>query len=67
MDWTICYFKCFFSHHVIEIQSIETNKVFKVNGHRLKPFVENFEGTTKKEVKLVDPIYEDAWSEDNVF
>jgi hypothetical protein len=50
----------FFSHHVIEIQSIETNKVFKVNGHRLEYFAENFEGTTKKEVKLVDPIYEDA-------
>jgi hypothetical protein len=31
-----------FSHGVIEIQSSETNQVFKVNGHILKPFVENF-------------------------
>jgi len=42
----------FFSQGAIEIQSIDTNKIFKVNGHRLKPFVE-------KEVKLVDPIYKD--------
>jgi hypothetical protein len=36
----------FFSHGVMEIQNIETNKVFKLNGHKLKPFVENFEGIT---------------------
>jgi hypothetical protein len=41
-----------FSQGAIEIQSIDTNKIFKVKGHRLKPFVE-------KEVKLVDPIYKD--------
>ena len=40
------------SQGAIEIQSIDTNKIFKVNGHRLKPFVE-------KEVKLVDQIYKD--------
>jgi hypothetical protein len=28
-----------------------------VNGHKLKPFVENFGDTAEKEVKLVDPIY----------
>jgi hypothetical protein len=50
----------FFSHGVMEIQNIETNKVFKLNGHKLKPFVENFEGITEKEVKLVDPIYKDT-------
>lgn len=26
-----------FAHGVVEIRSLETNKVFKVNGHRLKP------------------------------
>jgi hypothetical protein len=31
-----------------------------VNGHKLKPFVENFGDTAEKEVKLVDPIYMDA-------
>jgi len=55
----------FFSHGVMEIQNIETNKVFKLNGHKLKPFVENFEGITEKEVKLVDPIYKDTWHEKN--
>ena len=53
-----------FSHGVIEIQRSETNKVFKVNGHKLKPFVENFGDTAEKEVKLVDPIYMDAWREE---
>ncbi|KAJ9173780.1 hypothetical protein P3X46_016884 [Hevea brasiliensis] len=31
-----------FPYGVVEIQSLETNKVFKVNGHRLKPFYEGF-------------------------
>jgi hypothetical protein len=29
-----------FSYGAIEITSLETNKVLKVNGHRLKPFYE---------------------------
>jgi hypothetical protein len=49
-----------FSHGPIEIQSIETNKVFKINGHKFNPFVENFKGIAGKKIKLVDPIYEDA-------
>ncbi|KAK9121761.1 hypothetical protein Syun_019378 [Stephania yunnanensis] len=31
-----------FGHGAIEIRSVDTGKVFKVNGHRLKPFYENF-------------------------
>jgi len=31
-----------FSHGAVEIQSLKTNKVFKVNGHRLKPYYEGF-------------------------
>jgi hypothetical protein len=54
-----------FSHGAIEIQSIETNKVFKINGHRFNLFVENFKGIVGKKIKLVDPIYKDALSEDN--
>jgi len=42
-------------------QSSKTNKVFKVNGHKLKPFVENFGDTTEKEVKLADPT---TWMHD---
>jgi len=49
-----------FSHGAIEIQSIETNKVFKINGHKFNPFVENFKSIDGKKIKLVDPIYEDA-------
>jgi len=55
----------FFSHGAIEIQSIETNKVFKINGHRFNLFVENFKSIVGKKIKLVDPIYKDALSEDN--
>jgi len=54
-----------FSHGAIEIKSNETNKVFKVNGHRLRSFVENFRDTIEKEVKLADPIYMHAWHEEN--
>ena len=54
-----------FSHCAIEIQSIETNKVFKINGHRFNLFVENFKDIVGKKIKLVDPIYKDALSEDN--
>ncbi|KAJ8749935.1 hypothetical protein K2173_013850 [Erythroxylum novogranatense] len=32
-----------FPHGAIEIRSLETHKVFKVNGHRLKPFYEGFQ------------------------
>ena len=49
-----------FPHGVIEIQSMETNKIFKVNGHRVKPFIENFESTTMEEIQLVDPIYKET-------
>jgi hypothetical protein len=30
------------SHSAVDIQSLDTNKTFKVNGHRLKPFYEGF-------------------------
>ena len=39
-----------FPNGVIEIQSMGTNKIFKVNGHRLKPFIENFESTNVEEI-----------------
>jgi hypothetical protein len=31
-----------FSYSAIEIMSLETNKMLKVNGHRLKPFYEGW-------------------------
>ena len=48
----------FFSYGAIEIKSIETKKVFKINGYKFNPFVENFKGIASKNIKLVDPIYE---------
>ncbi|XP_052203084.1 uncharacterized protein LOC127808556 [Diospyros lotus] len=44
-----------FSYGAIEVQSLGTNKVFKVNGHRLKPFHEGFQEQTVDEVQLRDP------------
>jgi hypothetical protein len=45
---------------MVLLKSSETNKVFKLNGHILKLFVENFGDYIEKEVKLADPIYIDA-------
>ncbi|KAJ9162863.1 hypothetical protein P3X46_022605 [Hevea brasiliensis] len=43
----------------VEIQSLRTNKVFNVNGHRLKPFYEGFQEHTVEELKLNNRIYVD--------
>ena len=32
-----------FPHGAVEIQSMKMNSTFKVNGHRLKPYYENFQ------------------------
>ncbi|KAJ9189442.1 hypothetical protein P3X46_000735, partial [Hevea brasiliensis] len=46
-----------FPYGAVQIQSLGTNKVFKVNGHRLKPFYEGFQEHTVEELKLSNPIY----------
>lgn len=44
-------------HGAIEITSERTNKIFKANGHRLKPYYESFE-VRNEEVAVLDiPIY----------
>ncbi|XP_027182166.1 uncharacterized protein LOC113780578 [Coffea eugenioides] len=43
----------------VEIRSPKTNKVFKVNGHRLKPFYEGFQAYTIEELALEEPTYSD--------
>ncbi|KAJ9185073.1 hypothetical protein P3X46_004745 [Hevea brasiliensis] len=48
-----------FPYGAVEIQSLETNKMFKVNGHRLKPFYEGFQEHSVEELKLSNPIYLD--------
>ena len=46
-----------FPHGAIEIKSLQTNKDFKVNGHRLKPYYESFQKHIVKEVELSEPTY----------
>ena len=48
-----------FPHGVVEIQSLANSKVFKVNGHRLKPFYEGFQVENVAKLDLEDPIYTD--------
>jgi len=46
-----------FDHGSVEIQSLSTGQVFKVNGHRLKPFYEGFDGRDVEKVALDTPSY----------
>jgi len=48
-----------FSYGAVEITSLETNKVLKVNGHRLKPFYEGWTAELAASTKLGEPIYEE--------
>ncbi|KAJ8773666.1 hypothetical protein K2173_005912 [Erythroxylum novogranatense] len=43
------------SYGAVDIKSIETGKVFKVNGHRLKPFYKGFVAQSASVVTLIDP------------
>jgi hypothetical protein len=52
-------FLIFFPYGVVEIQSLETNKVLKVNGHRLKPLYEGWTTELTASVELAAPIYEE--------
>ena len=46
-----------FDHGAVEIKSVETGQVFKVNGHRLKPFYEGFDKGDIEKVGLNTPEY----------
>ena len=48
-----------FPHDAIEIRSPTSDKVFKVNGHRLKPFYEGFSVNIVEDVALESPNYGD--------
>jgi len=48
-----------FPYGVVEITSLETNKVLKVNGHRLKPFYEGWTTELTASAELAEPIYEE--------
>ncbi|KAH9734147.1 hypothetical protein KPL71_017278 [Citrus sinensis] len=43
----------------VEIRSLKTGKEFKVNGHRLKPYYENFQTLNVDEAPLYEPAYVD--------
>ena len=54
--------KVVYLYGVVEIENPENGKTFKVNGHRLKPFLENFDRQESSE-ELVDLLYQDVPSE----
>ena len=41
-----------FVHRAVQIQSLKTGHEFKVNGHRLKPYHENFVEQTVEHISL---------------
>jgi len=50
-----------FPYGAIEITNLETNKVLKVNGHRMKPFYEDWITELTAFMELTKPIYQ-AWA-----
>jgi len=48
-----------FPYDAVEITSLETNKVLKVNGHHLKPFYEGWMVELIASAELAEPIYEE--------
>ena len=61
--WTGSFIvKVVYPYGVVEIENPENGKTFKVNGHRLKPFLANFDYQESSE-ELVDPLYQDVPSE----
>ncbi|PIN01467.1 DNA-directed DNA polymerase [Handroanthus impetiginosus] len=46
-----------FTHGAVEIQSPDTGKIFKVNGHRLKPFFEGPHASQIEVIRLECPSY----------
>ena len=54
--------KVVYPYGAVEIENPENGKTFKVNFHRLKPFLENF-GRQESSEELVDLLYHDVPSE----
>jgi hypothetical protein len=48
-----------FPYGAVEITSLETNKVLKVNGHHLKPFYEGWTTELTPSTELAEPIYKE--------
>ena len=54
--------KVVYPYGAVEIENPETGKSFKINGQRLKPFLEQF-NFQEISADLVDPLYQDTLSE----
>ena len=54
--------KVVYPYGAVEIENPKNGKSFKVNGQRLKPFLEHFDHQESSEI-LVDPLYQDTPSE----
>jgi hypothetical protein len=48
-----------FPYVAVEITSLKTNKVLKVNGHHLKPFYEGWTTELTASAELAEPIYKE--------
>ena len=51
--------KIVYPYGAVEIENPVNEKIFKVNGQRLKPFLENFDRQECSE-ELVEPLYQDV-------
>ena len=48
-----------FPYGAVEIKSLKMDKVFKVNGHRLKPYYESFQTKDVEKLQLEETYYEE--------
>ena len=48
-----------FDHGAVEITIQQTRKIFKVNGHRLKPYYEGFQVKNKEMEVIENPTYQE--------
>ena len=46
-----------FTHGVVEIKNLKIGNAFKVNGHRLKPYYDNFTMQEIEELPIFEPNY----------